>query len=243
MSKAFILMYHAVDVPPKNAQLPNLYVTPRMFRFQMWYLKYAGFSVVSLDELLVAISEKRHVRDLVALTFDDGYKNFYTNAYPVIKKYHYPSTVFIVSRFVGKGRGPDSEKAKTGIPFMNWDEIREISENGVSIGSHTLSHPSLISLPPEELKREVGESKRELEKYVKTSIDLFCYPNGEHTGHVKEAVQREGYLGAVSTIKGHVEPGADPFALKRIPIKLITNPVSFLYKIHTDSEDRKGLRR
>ena len=102
MSKAIILMYHNIDNPPKNARIPNLYVTPRMFRFQMWYLKTAGFKVVPIQDMLALASKGDDRGNMAAITFDDGYMDFYRNAYPILKHYGYPSTVFVVSGLVGR---------------------------------------------------------------------------------------------------------------------------------------------
>ena len=102
MPKAIILMYHNIDNPPNGARIPNLYVTPRMFRFQMWYLKTAGFGVVSIKDLLEAVEAGNMRRSVVSITFDDGYADFYKNAYPVLKQYGYPATVYVVSGLVGK---------------------------------------------------------------------------------------------------------------------------------------------
>ena len=76
MPKAIILMYHNIDKPPKGARIPNLYVTPRMFRFQMWYLKAAGFRVVSIQDLVAAVEAGDTRHNMAAITFDDGYAGF-----------------------------------------------------------------------------------------------------------------------------------------------------------------------
>src|SRR3972149_7617099 len=108
MPKAIILMYHNIDNPPKGARIPNLYVTPRMFRFQMWYLKAAGFRVLSIQNLVAAVDAGDARHNIAAITFDDGYMDFYKNAYPVLKRYGYPSTVYVVSGLVGKDNVWDS---------------------------------------------------------------------------------------------------------------------------------------
>jgi len=240
MPKAVILMYHNIDKPPKNARIPNLYVTPRMFAFQMWYLRITGFKVVSIRELLDAISKGDVQNNLAAITFDDGYQDFYMNAYPILKRYAYPSTVYVVSGFVGKDSQWDSRNEYFVKPLMDAKTIIEISRHGVEIGSHTKSHPELTRISPAEQLAEIAESKKELEKLLEHQVDSFCYPGGDHDGKVIEAVKKAGYRYAVTTQRGHVEEGYDPFALRRVPIKLITNPFSFLYKVHTNSEKRKG---
>lgn len=240
MPKALILMYHNIDTPPKGARIPNLYVTPGMFAFQMWYLRAAGFTVVSIQDMLDMVSRGAVERNLAALTFDDGYSDFYKNAYPVLKRHGYPSTVYVVSGLIGKDNEWDSRNENHGKPLMDAKTIIELSRNKVEIGSHTKSHPELTRVSSAERLKEILESKRALENMLDHPVDAFCYPGGDRNEQVQEAVQKAGYRHAVTTQRGHIEKGYDPFALRRIPIKLITNPFSFLYKIHTNSEKRKG---
>lgn len=240
MPKAIILMYHNIDKPPKGTRIPNLYVTPRMFTFQMWYLKIAGFKVVTIQDILASVSEGDIKINLAAITFDDGYLDFYEHAYPVLTDYGYPSTVYVVSGLVGKDSVWDSLNENFVKPLMDWKTIKEISRNGVQIGSHAKTHPQLTTLSGNMLKEELIGSKRELEEHLNQTIEHFCYPYGDCNARVREEVGKTGFRYAVTTQRGHVERGYDPHALRRIPIKLRTNPVSFLYKVHTNSEKRKG---
>jgi peptidoglycan/xylan/chitin deacetylase (PgdA/CDA1 family) len=240
MSKAIILMYHNIGIPPKGSRIPNLFVTPRMFRFQMGYLRLAGFKVLPLSDLITEVSGGIQARNLAAITFDDGYVDFYRNAYPILKQSGYPSTVYVVSGLVGRDNVWDAANENTAKPLMDWDMIREVSANGVRIGSHTKSHPQLTTLEGPQLEAELRDSKKTLEDQLGLAVDDFCYPYGDHNSVVRDAVQQAGYRTAVTTQRGHVTEGQDPFLLRRIPIKLITNPASFLYKIHTNAERRKG---
>jgi peptidoglycan/xylan/chitin deacetylase (PgdA/CDA1 family) len=95
-------MYHSIGKPPKKMPLWKLYVNPRMFRLQMWCLKVTGFRVVPLKDILSFMRGGISDENLAAITFDDGYQDFCENAYPVLKKYNYPSTVFLVSDLVGR---------------------------------------------------------------------------------------------------------------------------------------------
>jgi peptidoglycan/xylan/chitin deacetylase (PgdA/CDA1 family) len=241
MSKAIILMYHNIGQPPAGVCIPNLYVTPRMFRFQMGYLRLAGYRVLPLPDLLASVAAGNARDNMAAITFDDGYRDFYEHAYPILKRYSYPSTVYVVTGLMGQDNAWDSANDIT-KPMMDLEMIREISRNGVEIGSHTVSHPQLTSLSAELLRDELQGSKHELEKQLNREIVHFCYPYGDFNAEVTEAVRKAGYQSAVTTRRGHVVNGIDSFLLPRIPIKLITNPISFLYKIHTDSEMRKGQR-
>jgi peptidoglycan/xylan/chitin deacetylase (PgdA/CDA1 family) len=141
---------------------------------------------------------------------------------------------------VGKDNVWDSRNENTAKPLMDRKTLIEISRNGVQIGSHTKTHPELTRLSSGEQDQEISASKKDFEELLDHPVDSFCYPGGDYNEQVKEAVIRAGYRNAVTTKRGHVEKGYDPFALRRIPIKLITNPFSFMYKIHTDSEKRKG---
>jgi peptidoglycan/xylan/chitin deacetylase (PgdA/CDA1 family) len=233
-------MYHNIDNPPNGAHIPNLYVTPRMFRFQMWYLKTAGFKVVSIQDLFALASENNNQGNLAAITFDDGYMDFIRNAYPILKQYNYPSTVFVVSGLAGKENEWDNANENIKKPLMDWEQLREINKNGVEIGSHTRTHPELTRISPDEQNEEIAGSKRDLEERLNRPVSIFCYPGGDYDQQVKEMVKKAGYCCAVTTQRGHVMKGNDPLALRRIPIKLIADPFSFLYKVHTNSEKRKG---
>jgi peptidoglycan/xylan/chitin deacetylase (PgdA/CDA1 family) len=209
----------------------------------MWYLNTAGFRVLSIQDLVAAVEAGETRQNMAAITFDDGYADFYENAYPVLKHYGYPSTVYVVSKLVGKDNAWDSRNENVGKPLMDWEKLIEISRGGVQLGSHTRTHPELTRISPGEQIEEISASKKDLEERLNHPVDTLCYPGGDHNEQVKEAVRMAGYRNAVTTQRGHVERGYDPYALRRIPIKLITNPISFLYKIHTDSEKRKGKQR
>ncbi len=240
MTKAIILMYHNIDNPPKNARIPNLYVTPRMFRFQMWYLNKAGFRVLSIQDLVAAVGAGETQHNMAAITFDDGYVDFYKNAYPILKQHGYPSTVFVVSGLAGKENVWDFTNESVKKPLMDLGQLREINNNGVEIGSHTRTHPELTRISPEEQNEEIAGSKKDLEERLNRPVNTFCYPGGDYDQQAKDLVKNAGYRCAVTTQRGHVEKGNDPLALRRIPIKLIADPFSFLYKVHTNSEKRKG---
>ncbi len=220
----------------------GLYVTPRMFAFQMRYLGIAGFKVVSLNEIL-SFAEGREAGKIVAITFDDGYRDFYDNAWPVLKKYGYPSAVFLVSDLIGKENVWDSEELGTRKKLLDDDHIRELKEAGVTFGSHTRNHPFLTRLSEEELADEVGNSRARLERKLGSSVDFFCYPYGDMDDRVKSAVRAAGYFAAFTTERGFVHGGDDIFAIKRVPVKLNTHPLSFICKLHSEYETRRGSGR
>jgi len=241
--KVIVLMYHNIGIPPRGATLRSLYVSPRMFRFQMWYLKAAGFRVVSLREILAFTNGTRDDEKMVALTFDDGFHDFYENAYPVLKCYGYPSTVFLVSDLVGRENVWDSANLGVTKKLLDWDRIKELNDAGVTFGSHTKTHPFLTRLPDREIEDEVRGSKTALEERLGRPVEFFCYPYGDYDEKVLDAVKNAGYAGAITTKRGLIHRGDDAFSMRRSFIRLNTHPLSFLWKLHSRYEDRKGQRR
>ncbi len=233
-------MYHNIGTPQEGAKMRGLYVSPGMFAFQMWYLKFAGFKVVSLREIIDFAKGNSTKGKMVALTFDDGYGDFYDNAWPVVRNYGYPSAVFLVSDLTGKENLWDSDELGIRKKLLDDTQIRELKEGGVTFGSHTKSHPFLTRLSEQDLGQEVGASKADLEKRLQSTVDFFCYPYGDMNEKVRNAVKDAGYVAAFTTCRGFVHKGDDAFALKRVPIKLNTHPLSFIVKLHTPYETRKG---
>ena len=242
-------MYHSIGVPPKGAKLRSLYVTPRMFRFQMWYLKRAGFQVVPLKDIVDFSNggeapgesgKSQNKKRLISLTFDDGFLDFFENAFPVLKKYGYPATVFVVSGLAGRENLWDAGALGVRKKLMDWEKIRYLKENGITIGAHTQTHPKLSSLSPDDIKKEVHGSRAGIKERLGVEAEFFCYPYGDFNDAAVREVKKAGFLGAVSVGRGFVCRGDDPFALKRIPVRLNTWPLSFIYKLHSDYEIKKG---
>jgi peptidoglycan/xylan/chitin deacetylase (PgdA/CDA1 family) len=238
--RATVLMYHNIGTPPKGTGMRGLYVTPRMFCFQMWYLRFAGFRVVSLGEILDFARGNKPVGKMVAITFDDGYQDFYDNAWPVLKKYGYPSAVFLVSGLIGGENIWDSDTLRVRKRLMDNNLIHELRENRVTFGSHTKSHPFLTRLSVEELADEISGSKSDLEAKLSVPVEFFCYPYGDRNGNVEETVKAAGYHAAFTTDRGFVHRGDNLFTLKRARVSLNTHPLSFIWKLHSDHETRKG---
>lgn len=232
-------MYHNIAIPPHEGSLRSLYVTPRMFRFQMRYLKVAGFKVVTLNEILNFIDGEIADDKLIALTFDDGYQDFYENAYPVLREYGYPSTVFLVSDLIGKENLWDYPERGIRKRLLDWDRIIETKNHSVVFGSHSKTHPFLSELSDAEIAHEVKGSKDAIEERLNMPVEFFCYPSGDYDERVVNAVKQAGFLGAVTTKRGLAHRGDDPFEIRRSFIRLNTHPLLFMYKLHSSYEDRK----
>lgn len=243
MPRAAILMYHNIACPPKGAKLRNLYVTPFMFRFQMWYLRAAGFRVVTLEAINDFVAGDMHHSSkdkLVALTFDDGFADFYCHAYPILRHYGYPATVYLVADRVGGINSWDADRLNVTKPLMDWSMIHELSNNGISFGSHTQTHPFLTDLDDDKAREEIETSKSLIEERLQCPVSHFCYPSGNFDDRIVRMVRDAGYATATTTQRGFAKPGDDPLALHRIHIAYRTHPLLFMYKLHSDYESRKG---
>lgn len=197
-----ILMYHSI-----NYGEGNHFVSPENFAKQMEYIKKNGYEVITLDELAGSIKNKRRFKkNKVVITFDDGYQDNFKYAYPVLKEFGFPATIFLVSDFMG------GEKR-----FLNWDEIRIMSKDNISFGAHTRSHFYLGSFKDETVAiEEIAGSKKRIEQETGMPADYFCYPSGGFSQRVKELVAGAGYSGACSTNRGFVSFNRDAYEMKRI---------------------------
>lgn len=199
-----VIMYHSINQDHMKSKLS---VSPESFQRQMEFLKRRHYNVVSLDTLTTIIREKRPIPPkTLAITFDDGYENVYKDAFPVLKKYNLPATVFIITDWTDR-QG-----------FMNWSQIKEMSDSGIDIGGHTITHSWLPTLSSEELEKEVVNSKKEIERQLKKPVNFFCYPMGRFDSKVRQKVIDAGYKGAVTTNPGAKYPRHDIYAMKRIRI-------------------------
>lgn len=199
-----ILMYHSIDNNDKETKLS---ASPRDFARQMKFLVDQHYNVVPLEKVIDYIRKKEPVpAKTTAITFDDGFYNNYKYAYPILKKYTIPATIFVIVNRVGTEG------------FLSWDNIKEMSDSGIiTIGSHTKSHIWLLHSADEFLKDELAGSKEVIESKIGKSVKLFCYPMGAFDQKSKAAVKDYGYLCAVTTNPRNVKDG-DIFALKRIKI-------------------------
>ena len=207
-----IFMYHNIATPPKEAKLKSLYVKPSKFEMQVKILKKLGYNFVKTKQL------EKSLKKSILLTFDDGFKDFYENAFPILKKYNISAIVFIPVSLVGSFNQWDYEKLNVKKPVMSWEEIIEIHRQGIEIGSHTLTHPFLTKIPKEKAKIEIQDSKKILEDKLSTQITSFCYPYGDYDEKIKDLVVEAGYKYAFTTKEGSLEDSENLYEIKRISI-------------------------
>lgn len=220
-SQLVILMYHSISDKNENEVAPfyRLRTRNRQFEEQLTYLHLNGYNVLPLEQAIEKIVSKTlHGRN-VCITFDDGLLDFYTNAYPVLQKFKYSSTVFIPVEYIN-----DRKLSLKGQEHLTWDQIAEMFKNNVTFGSHSMSHRKLDLLNEAELKRELQDSKEIMEKHLQTTVKMFSYPfafpetNKEFIKTLKNILLKSGYTLGVTTKIGSVDQKVDTLFLNRIPI-------------------------
>jgi peptidoglycan/xylan/chitin deacetylase (PgdA/CDA1 family) len=188
-------MYHAIawvadHAIARLAKDPNrICVSPQRFEAQMRYLERRGLRGVSVSELLRASGTKR-ARSLVGLTFDDGYENFLQDALPTLERFGFSATVFVVGGMLG---GENIWDEVPRMRLLGAEGVREAAERGIEIGSHGMGHLRMSDLEPEQLEREVVESRRVLGEVSGQAVQGFCYPYGNLDQAAVQAVRRAGY--------------------------------------------------
>lgn len=202
-----ILMYHSVnDTIAYGITLPNANtVTVENFEKQMMYLKNHGYKVITLDELAEGI--KRHKafdHKSVVVTFDDGYEDNYTHAFPILKKYNIPATIFMISDSIDRPG------------YLTLAEMKEMDVSVIDFGSHTHRHVYLPQAGTESQRDEIINSKKILEEKLGHRIDYLAYPFGGFNKEVKALVKETGYKGACTTNRGRHKFNDDVYELKRI---------------------------
>ena len=215
-----ILMYHSI-----SPQQPSdtLHVSQPTFQRQMGFLRKNKYNVIPLESLAALIREKRKIPPkTVAITFDDGRKDNYTFAFPILRHYRLPATIFVIVNEVTR---PDR---------LTWEEIRAMDQSGViTIGSHTLDHPYLLEInSTDELTRQIFDSKAALESHLGRPVEAFSYPIGGFNAQIRKIVMDAGYRCSVATAPGKHYPNDDIFALKRIKITEKANNL-FVFRVQT----------
>lgn len=199
-----ILMYHSIDHNSKNSKLS---VSPESFARQMEFLHKNNYNVISLEKAVPYIARKaRPPAKTIAVTFDDGFENNYTEAYPILKKYNIPATMFVIVNRVGSPG------------FVTWEQVKEMSNSGlITVGSHTKVHFWLLGMDKRFLDDEIIGSKNILEEKLGRNVNTFCYPMGSFDKDSKKAVEDAGYVCAVSTSPSGASLG-DAYAIRRVKI-------------------------
>lgn len=291
-----VLNYHRIDKPENNPDTfqPNISATPEEFRRQMLYLS-RWFNVVSLQDVTNWLVNKKPLPHQAALiTFDDGYLDNYTNAYPILREFKFPAVIYLTSGYIATDRPfywdlaaycfhytkrdhiafpngvekkwkSHQEKSQVlkqwietlkgleevqkkiwvdrlpeildiAIPqaffqklVMNWDQVREMSTNGIEFGAHTITHPILTRIPEQQIREEIQGSKKKIESEIGKPITSFAYPNGMRTDIndiVIKITKNSGFTTAFTLFNG-------PTSLSEVKKSPYTIRRSFIAHYHT----------
>jgi len=194
-----ILMYHSIGWEKGN----DAVISPERFAEHMAFLHDNGYVPISLDELDQYLRGARQLpAKAVVITFDDGYRDTYEIAMPILKRYNFRATLFV----------PVAEVTKR----LTWDELREMKAAGMAIASHSYRHRDLGGLPPEVQAEEIRRAKVILDKELGQDTKYFCYPNGSYDAATLKILREQGYRLAFTIEPGWAKPGDDPLRLKRI---------------------------
>jgi len=179
-------------MPPASAPIDerSFTVTPEGFEAHLKYFKDNGYQTVLISDLLDYFDTGKPLSaKAVAITFDDGRYGQYDFAYKLLKQYNMVATFFVTTGWVGRK------------DILTWDEIKEMSDNGMAIGSHSISHPHLTAQNDADLRHELVDSKKEIEEKIGQSINLLAYPGGDYNDRVIKFAKEAGYIAGLGVYK------------------------------------------
>ena len=196
-----ILVYYKVNTIPGN----TLSTTPRLFAWQMRFLK-ERYAVISPEQLTsVMINGAALPRNAVLVTFDDGYRDVYENAYPILKDLGVKALIFPATDYIGTTTAfPHDARLPMSNPALDWQQLRRM-QDVFTVGSHTQSHRVLTTVPLHVAKEEIFTSKKILEDRLGCAVRFFCYPKGgagQFSQCLEDMVQNAGYLASFVTLTG-----------------------------------------
>lgn len=199
MQTPLLLVYHQIsDLPPKLDPY-RISVPPEAFARHMAYLAENNYTSLTLADAAekMRAGEPLPPRSIV-ITFDDGYRDNYTNALPVMREYGMTGTIFLVADRVGTSAEWDGDIGRQ-LPLMTWDEIREMRDYGVEFGSHTRTHPPLDTLEPDKIQWELATSKQIIEDNLGEPVKTLAYPYENFNQQIIDITAECGYIAACGT--------------------------------------------
>jgi peptidoglycan/xylan/chitin deacetylase (PgdA/CDA1 family) len=205
-----ILTYHKITA---RREVGINTVHPRKFEAQMLYLKDAGYTAITFNDIKINnIPDKP-----VIITFDDGYASVYENALPILYSLNFRAVVFIISGFIGKENTWDANLAGIRFSHLHSSQIQELFQEGLEIGSHGVTHRALTYLPLDEINLELSNSHEHLSNLLHDSISSIAYPFGIQNKTIQNLAKDAGYdFGCINLWgKDDVE---NNYCLKRIPV-------------------------
>ena len=199
-----ILTFHSLDDSGSVLSIP-----PDRFRDQMQWVADSGIRVAPL-------AETPNISGAIALTFDDGFRNFHRHGLAILQKHRMPATVFIVTGYCGRrNRWPGQSPASPELELMSWTELRELDALGIELGAHTVNHPNLARLTESQVAGELLDCKSAIEDRTGKPVPSFAYPYGASNPAVRQRVGQHFQIACGTTLR-FAGPESDPLDLPRI---------------------------
>ena len=217
-----ILMYHSISAVDESRSHPyyRTATSVEVFEEQVSFLRENGYSAVSLsDAVSLTQGPAKAAAKCFVMTFDDGFQDFYRQAYPILSRNGYTATVFLPTAYIG-----DSPRKFNGVECLTWNQVRELRRAGVDFGSHTVSHPQLRHLGAEKIQDEVRSSKQTIEQELGCAVKSFSYPyafpetDRLFRQQLRGILADAGYENGVSTTIGRADQASDTIFMERLPV-------------------------
>jgi peptidoglycan/xylan/chitin deacetylase (PgdA/CDA1 family) len=226
-------MYHHIS-PKPAANFRKYSITPARFASQMRWLAIRGYQTISVGTLLSFRSgEGPCPAQPIVITFDDGFQDTVEHAVPVLLRYGFTATFYVVAGLVGgRSRWLEAELGLS-LPLFDWATARQLHSQGFTVGSHSMTHSRLDAAEAAALRREVSDSRRLLEDGLGTDVRDLAYPFGLYDQRVVDAAREAGYRSACSVRIGRSSNEDDPMALHRVPVAGHETFPTFLLRLRT----------
>lgn len=217
MSAPFLL-YHKISSPPPDARIRGGYTPLRRFARQMAFLKKEGFEFYTASEMIEHLQHHgKFPHKGLTITFDDGWKDNYENAFPILRQLSIKATIFLIPSCIGQVSDKALSEGENARAHLSRQDILEMSQHGIEFGSHTLNHKLLHRTSPEETRFELEESKKQIEELLGQPCRVFAYPGGHFNETARRLAEDAGYLAAFTTHYGATDH-FDLYALNRTEI-------------------------
>ena len=238
-----ILMYHQVSPRPAPS-FSDWVVSPDVFRRQMRWLAVSGYTPITLDALRSNRADGAPLsRRPVIITFDDGFRDCLHYAAPVLQKFRFAATFFLVAGLVGQPSRWLRRECGIELPLAGWNEIRDLAGCGFEFGAHSLTHPRLATLSEEEIRRELQQSRRIIEEALGRQVVHLAYPFGSVDDRVRRLAVEAGYATACTVEVGVSMADENRLALRRVPVMRSDSFADFVCRVRTGLTVRHAVGR
>ncbi len=240
-----ILMYHSVSEVDRSGTHPyyQTVTTPSVFARHMQFLSENGFTPIGVGDALRCLNARaRSIERPVVITFDDGYLDFYANAFPILRRHGFTATMYLPTAYVG------TERRFKDLDCMTWSQVRELQKAGIEFGAHTVTHPWLKGMRQEDIENEILDSKCRIEDEIQSPVRSFAYPyafpetDRPFRRMLRALLEHSGYEHGVSTILGTADASDDRFFMRRLPVNSCDDARLFRAKLEGGYDWLHGLQ-